>query len=109
MPIATVQLRGHLTVLALEAALAAVDTSATALLVDALGLTDYDAGARTAFVAWNERVRDRVERVAIVTDKPLWRMVISAMGVASRQKMKAFDTEATARAWLSAAGNPGSA
>jgi len=100
--IATVQLRGHLTALALESALSAVDSSATALLVEALEMTDYDAEARTAFVAWNERTRGRIQRVAIVTDKPIWRMVISAMGVASRQKMKAFDSIAAAQAWLQA-------
>lgn len=99
--IATVQLRGHLTALALESALSAVDSSATAVLVDALEMTDYDAEARTAFVAWNRRTRDRIQRVAVVTDKPIWRMVISAMGVASRQKMRAFASKSEAREWLS--------
>lgn len=103
MTIATVQLRGHLTVLAVEAALSAVDATATAVLVDALAMTDYDAEARAAFVAWNDRVRERITRVAVVIDKPLWRMVISAMGVAARQKMKAFDTVDAARAWLTGA------
>ncbi|HSQ66738.1 MAG TPA: STAS/SEC14 domain-containing protein [Polyangiaceae bacterium] len=99
--IATVQLRGNLTALVLESALSAVDSSATAVLVDALEMTDYDAEARTAFVAWNERTRDRIQRVAVVTEKPLWRMVISAMGVASRQKMRAFASTSDARDWLS--------
>lgn len=102
MPIATVMLRGHLTALALETALASVDASATGLLVEASDMTDYDAGAREAFVAWNDRMRSRITRVAIVTHKPLWRMVISAMGVASRQKMKAFDTVDAALTWLAA-------
>ena len=103
---ATVQLRGHLTALALESALSAVDASAQALLVDALEMTDYDAEARSAFVAWNERVRDRIQRVAIVTDKPIWRMVISAMGVASRQKMRAFGSTREAREWLTGGVTP---
>ena len=104
MTIAMVRLRGHLTEIALEEALATVPPEATALLVDALGMTGYDGKARDTFVAWNARVRDRIGRVAIVTDKPLWRMVITAMGVASRQRMKAFEGEAPARAWLESAG-----
>ena len=97
MAIATISLRGHLTALVLETALASVEATATGLLVDATDMTDYDAGAREAFVAWNERMRSRIARVAVITQKPLWRMVISAMGVASRQKMKAFDRTVAAK------------
>jgi hypothetical protein len=100
MTIATVSLKGHLTTAELEAALLAVDGSATALLVDATDMTDYDAGARELFVSWNDRMRGKIERVAIVTGKPTWRMVITTMGMASRQKMKAFDTMSAALAWL---------
>ncbi len=100
MTIATVSLQGHLTKPMLETALSAVEASATALLVDATDMTDSDAGAREAFVSWNDRMRGRVGRVAIVTGKPMWRMVITAMGMASRQKMKSFDTISAALAWL---------
>lgn len=100
MSIETISLRGHLTATVLTTALASVAPSATALIVDASEMTDYDAGAREVFVAWNERNRGRIAGVAVVTRKPLWRMVISAMGVASRQKMKAFETVEPARTWL---------
>jgi hypothetical protein len=100
MTIATVSLKGHLTKAVLETALSAVDASATALLVDTTDMTDYDAGARELFVSWNDRMRDKIGRVAIVTGKPMWRMVITTMAMASRQKMKAFDTISSAFAWL---------
>jgi hypothetical protein len=40
--------------------------------------------------------------VAVLTDKPLWRMVVAAMAVASGQKMKAFTALDKARSWLGA-------
>jgi hypothetical protein len=70
------------------------------MLVNALALTDYDSAARRRFVEFNSSRRDRVERVAILTDNRLWVMVIAAMSLASGQKMKAFPTRETALDWL---------
>ena len=41
-----------------------------------------------------------MKRIAIVVHKPVWRMVISAMGIASRRDMRAFDTMDGAKKWL---------
>ena len=60
----------------------------------------YDLAARTAFVEWNKAARDHVGQVAVVTDNSLWRMVVSSMGLATGQSMKAFDSVELATAWI---------
>lgn len=62
-------------------------------------MTDYEREARDAFVEWG-RSRTRMKRVAIVVKKPVWRMVISAMSIASSRDMRAFDTIEAATKWL---------
>ena len=62
-------------------------------------MTDYEREAREAFVEWT-RDRPEIRRIAIVIRKPVWRMVISAMSIASSRTMRAFDDVASARAWL---------
>jgi hypothetical protein len=54
------------------------------------------------FVSWNSGYRPRIRRVAVLTEKPLWHMVVAAMAVASGQKMKAFTTLDKANTWLDA-------
>ncbi len=49
---------------------------------------------------WNARFRPRINRVAVITEKILWHMVVAAMAVASGQTMKAFDSVDAAEAWL---------
>lgn len=107
--VCTVVLRGHLTARALDSALkdAAKDLAAqeerAALVIDADEMTGYDNDARALFVSWNEAHRDRIAAVAVVTTNTLWVMVIAAMSLASRQKMKGFATRAAALAWCAAA------
>ncbi len=99
-----VQLEGHLLESdlrdALEGAMKRADSERCAMLIDCLAMSSYEMDARHAFVSWQKAHKDRVRAVAIVTKKTLWHMVVSAMGVASGQPMKAFDEPATARAWL---------
>lgn len=106
LPQLTVTLRGHLTADALRAELTRVEptmkSERTGLIVDARQMTSYDDAARDLFVDWNSRNRSRIARVAIVTDKLLWRMVISAMGLAARQEMKSFAAYSDALVWASA-------
>ncbi len=92
------KLQGHLSREALDAALPSV-SGPCALLVDARAMTGYDLAARTRFVEWNTEHRERIRRVAIVTDKIVWRTVISAMSLASRQPMKAFADAEEAKSW----------
>lgn len=100
-----VTLRGHLTVSSLERELAPLEallrSGHRALIVDASQMTSYDDEARSQFVAWNRLYKDRIGRVAIVTDRLMWRMVISAMSLAAQQEMQAFASLDHARVWAS--------
>ncbi len=98
-----VVLTGHLTSEALNAALlepaAALESSPAALIVDCRDMDGYDTGARETFVNWNRTWRHRITRVAVITDKTLWHVVVSAMALASSQQMKAFRSAEEAELW----------
>jgi hypothetical protein len=98
----TVELVGHLTSAQLNTTLGSVKLSddTDALLVDCLTMTGYDNEARETFVAWNREHKERLQHVAVVTERPLWRMVISAMSLASGQQLRGFATRDEAVAWL---------
>lgn len=100
-----VTLRGHLTASSLERELAPLEallrTGRHALIVDASQMTSYDDKARSQFVAWNRLYRDRIGRVAIVTERLMWRMVIGAMSLAAQQEMQPFASLDQARVWAS--------
>lgn len=103
-----ITLDGHLTRAALERSFASIAADLATLpegrsfdlVVDALAMTGYDADARSRFVEWNASNKKRIRRVAVVTEKALWHMVIAAMSVASGQKMRGLATQALAREWL---------
>ena len=103
-----VDLVGHLSRAALEVALASARAQLASippdarcdLLVDALRMTDYDQDARTLFVSFNAETRERLRRVAILTDNRLYLMVIAAMSLAARQTMRAFSSRDAALAWF---------
>lgn len=99
-----VRLAGHLREAdlreALEAAMKTAEGSSCGMLFDCLGMTAYDMEARHAFVAWHRAHRGRVRAVAVVTEKMLWHMVVSAMAMASGQTMRAFAKREEAEAWL---------
>ena len=106
MRVIELHLRGHLTDEVLRAALLETQPSLdlhddrVLLLIDCREMTDYALAARSAFVAWNKANKARIEKVAIVTAKPLWQMVVSAMALASGQTMQAFSTVDAATTWL---------
>ena len=105
-PVIEVSLRGHLTSDALVSELAkttkliGASSGRVGLIVDCTCMTGYELGARTVFVEWNRANRDRVRRVAILTNNSMWRMVISVMSLASSTDMKPFDGRDEAIAWL---------
>jgi hypothetical protein len=108
-----VEIADHLSERALEAALGPIaarlraDARPCRLVIDCGRMTGYDGEARSRFVAWNQAHRGRLERVAIVTANRLYQMVVSAMALASRQEMRAFDDLAAARAWAAGQGRAG--
>lgn len=96
-----IELVGILTRAQLEAAIAAVPAeigTPDAVIVDCRKMIDYELDARHAFVAWIRELKPR--RVAIVTDRVLWRMVITGMSLASKVPMHWFANDADAQAWL---------
>lgn len=97
-----IELEGHLTRGQMSRTLALPEQQmrdGCVLVVNALGMSGYDAAAREAFVAWNREHRDQVVGVAVITSKPMWRLVVSAMGLASSQSMKAFENADEALRW----------
>ncbi len=104
----TITLSGYLTRVDLAKALAASELSLQQgrqrLLIDARRMLDYASEARSYFVDWNRRNKSRIEGVAVVTDKALWHMVVSAMALASRQKLRAFWDVPSANSWLQTLG-----
>ena len=106
----SVELDGHLTLASLGAALHEAESrlrrdEPVMLIVDCRTMSGYDGDARTEFVRWNARHRKRIRAVAVITEKTLWHLVVSAMALASGQKMKAFNDLADAKRWI-AAGTP---
>lgn len=103
--IVDVKLRGQLDVKQLQEQLAPVErrigegNPPKALIVDCLDMTGYEGTARRYFVEWNATHRDSLNRLAVVLSNPLWKMVVSAMSLASGQVMKAFSSPSEARAW----------
>ncbi len=106
MPEIVVRLVGHLTRPGLDEIFAAAITTSGSfdLIVDCLDMTSYDIEARDAFIAWNRSNRKRVGRVAIITRRTTWHMVIRAIALASGRSMRSFATHDEARAWLAADG-----
>ena len=100
---ARVVLTGHLTASALSRALATLDLKggvAHHLLVDATAMTGYDGAARALFVRWNREHSEDIVRLAVVTNRTLWHMVIRAMALAAGREMRAFPTPSEAESWL---------
>ncbi|MGE0784078.1 MAG: STAS/SEC14 domain-containing protein [Sandaracinaceae bacterium] len=107
MATVTLRLSGHLTREALEAELVdvvpALEESACEVLVDCHTMTGYDSEARAAFVEFLRAHRSNMRRIAVVTDKTLWHMVVSTMALASGVAMRAFSDAESAQHWLRSA------
>jgi hypothetical protein len=106
-PVLEVELVGHLALARLQPALddavgqlAPGTMESFALLVDCTRMDGYDRDARDHFVAWNAKLRTRCLRLAVVTQRQLWHMVVAGMALAARQQMKAFHDRTTALLWL---------
>lgn len=83
---------------ACEAAMAADER--IHIVLDCRTMVSYTAEARGAFVDWMLAHRDRLYRVAIVTEKTVWHMVVSTMAIAARIPMKAFSSIDEAVEWI---------
>ena len=70
------------------------------LLIDCTAMEGYDEDARSAFTEWMKANAAQLGAVAVVTDRPLWRPVLSAIGLAAKKEIKIFDEARVAQAWL---------
>lgn len=70
------------------------------VVLDCRTMVSYTAEGRKAFVDWLLQHRDELYRVAIVTEKTVWHMVVSTMALAARIPMKAFSTLDEALDWI---------
>ena len=101
-----VELCGHLTLDQLHSKLVAAEAAVARLspkphlIVDCRAMDGYDVAARTFFVEWNAKMRDRLGKLAVLTERQMWHLVVSGMALASRRQMRAFSTREDALAWL---------
>jgi hypothetical protein len=99
-----IALKGHLTRSSLRTALVTIEPNlmkeVRCLVIDFRAITGYDADARSLFIEWNIRHKPRLKAVAVLTDNDFWPVLISAVALASRQRMQVFADESTALAWV---------
>lgn len=64
-------------------------------------LDPYEQEARAWFTkVWGPRNRDRVEKIAIVSESVILRMAATAVGLATRYRINAFSKAEDAEEWL---------
>jgi hypothetical protein len=71
------------------------------LMIDCRRVEGYEGDARDRLTKWARTQRDRVDRVAVVTDNVLWQMVLRTSSLASQQAMRGFTDIEDAFDWLS--------
>jgi hypothetical protein len=72
------------------------------LIVDFRQVTSYDPDARILFIDWNKRHRARLRAVAILSENSFWPVMVSAMALATKQRMRVFVDERSALDWVAA-------
>jgi hypothetical protein len=99
-------LSGHLSRVGLDTELAPiaerlrVAQGREPLLVDCSTMTSYDQDARELFIDFNRKHARKLFRVAVVTEKQMWHLVVSVMALVAAQPIKAFSTRVDAEGWL---------
>jgi len=75
--------------------------SGHALLFNILGMASYDPAIRDVYVTWYRAHKSRVRRVAVVTDKTMWRLIVATLGMATGGNTRAFERLEEAERWAS--------
>ena len=105
MDIVEVQAKGHLTECVMGQLLSDVEYNMPdgdfGILFLTSDMCGYDMGARPVFIQWLNKNVDRVRRLAIVSEKQLWHLLLSSMANSIDTKMAIFYEEEGARDWLS--------
>ncbi len=100
MPIYYVKIANHITVPYFEEMLrpAARGSEPRFMIIDTLAMTGYDSEVRTWFSGtWTKQ--HPIHCLAGISDKFIWRVVGSAVGLAARVPTRIFGTVAEAQAW----------
>ena len=93
----------HLSRNQLERALAELDLPSAGkcnLIINVSGMKSYDADARSHFITWHKENGAHIGAVAVVGAKPMWRLVIHTMALASGVTMKPVDSAGDAQTWF---------
>jgi len=70
------------------------------LLWDLTAVQDYDMSAHRIFVAWATHNRKRIDRIAVLTDHPIWDALVSVLSKESQVTSRAFSSRDFAIEWL---------
>lgn len=99
------RLEGHVTAESIQVTLDDVSRRLTAaprpsvLLIDLLAMKSYEPACRTAFTGWYRRNAHLIRAVAGITDRASWRVIISAIGLATKGQFKSFEALDAAIGW----------
>lgn len=70
------------------------------IIVDTLDMRTYDIDAQRVFIAWVNENSDQIVKVAVVSDKSVWHMVISTMVPLIDVPLKIFYEMDDAKTWV---------
>lgn len=104
-PIHVLRLENHLTLNHLRDLFAGIEPmlleAQAGIIIDARRMSGYATEARDWFAdSWAPRWADRVIGIGVVTGRVMWRIVVTALGLTTRIKMRAFDEIVEAHSWL---------
>jgi hypothetical protein len=71
-----------------------------ALLVDVLAMTSYEPVVRDDYIAWHRRHGAQLRRIAVVTNRAMWRLIVATIGLATGGTTRAFESRDEAARWL---------
>jgi len=69
------------------------------LCIDILEMSGYEPAVRETYMQWARANSSRIRRVAVVTDKTMWRLVVATIGMATGGNTRAFEHAAEAKRW----------
>lgn len=102
------QVSGHVTqerlaahIHTIEMVFASCKDGRVAILVDLRAMTGYDIGVRNWFRdVWALQYGSKVDKIAVVATKSMWRLMVATLNIRTHFSMKAFESEFDAEVWL---------
>jgi len=104
MNVFTVEVQGYLTADEFASKLQSVSRriqpgSKVAVVFNVARMTGYEPEVRDTYVRWHKGAKPHIGRVAVVTEKPMWRLVVATLGMATGGTTKAFEKVDDALRW----------